>query len=706
MVTPEGLCRGCILAITEFDAAWYFAPDDRGRRVQLELIIPGLPRRPAMPIGSYRLRSDGRYHPPPWARRQRPETVFDDPSVCPPVMPGQLMLWRASRSIAWEHAARIRDRPLAGYPQIKKALSALLAEHGYSMRWGKLVDDMIRLALAVRDADGSQLIEPSALEDLPGMRDTVAELARRTGLLAPVSPADLEFRRPRHGPDPRHDGQRAQSCGYCLNWGLGSVCADCLAWAGRARGTCSGCHRSGVPLRRRRCRSCELRAGQKGPPPAQIQLAMHGPWTRGPRPHTAGQVSDSQKTGEVSEHLLWAGQAALADARRDWRPAFDTAVLPALTPAAAAVLARFDSEAGGRQWTQHTRIATRAALRVLLSWLGTAAPVPEAEVRALAEARHGVLTQRLLAFLSTQDLLAPDPALHHEAMQRAVMQRISEYPGSISAELERWTSVLRGQGRRAHRPLSWRTIWNYLDYVAPVLDDWRQQMTSLRQVTHGHVQSAATSRYGEDAHHLMVALRSIFRALKQERMIFANPCAGISVTRSPALPAGLPHDRVAGLLDRAPSPMARFAVTLVAIHALRPNELRAFKVADLDLTRARLTVRRAARTHVIYLDEITLGCADAWLRDRHRRWPRTANPHLFISRVTATDTMPVSYQHISRCFAPAQITASQLREDRILDEARHTADPVRLMRLFGIADTTAMKYVFTAHPERQSVLPR
>lgn len=381
-------------------------------------------------------------------------------------------------------------------------------------------------------------------------------------------------------------------------------------------------------------------------------------------------------------------------------------MLPALTPAATAVLARFETEARGRQWTQHTRIATREALRVLLSWLGTAAPVPEAKVRALAEARRGVLTGRLLAFLSTQDLLAPDPALQHEAMRRAVTQRLGEYPGSISAELERWTNVLRGEGRRAHRPLSWRTIWNYLDYAAPVLDDWRQQMTSLREVTHGHVQSAAASRYGEDAHHLMVALRSIFRALKQERLIFANPCAGISVTRSPALPAGLPQDRVAGLLDRVPSPMARFALALVAIHALRPDELRAFELADLDLTRARLTVRRPARTHVIYLDEITLGCADAWLRDRHDRWPRTANPHLFISRVTATDTMPVSYHYISRCFAPARITPSQLREDRILDEARLSADPVRLMRLFGISDATAMKYVFTAHPERQSVLPR
>jgi hypothetical protein len=131
---------------------------------------------------------------------------------------------------------------------------------------------------------------------------------------------------------------------------------------------------------------------------------MHGPWTRGHRAQAAGKASDSQETGGVSAHLLWAGQARLADARRDWRPAFDTAVLPALTPAATAVLAWFESEARGRQWTQHTRIATREALRVLLSWLGAAAPVPEAEVRALAEARRGVLTRRLLAFLSVQSL--------------------------------------------------------------------------------------------------------------------------------------------------------------------------------------------------------------------------------------------------------------------------------------------------------------
>lgn len=47
------------------------------------------------------------------------------------------------------------------------------------------------------------------------------------------------------------------------------------------------------------------------------------------------------------------------------------------------------------------------------------------------------------------------------------------------------------------------------------------------------------------------------------------------------------------------------------------------------------------------------------------------------------------------------IRASKLREDRIYDEARHTADPVHLMHLFGLGKTTAMKYVMAAHPDRR-----
>ena len=66
---------------------------------------------------------------------------------------------------------------------------------------------------------------------------------------------------------------------------------------------------------------------------------------------------------------------------------------------------------------------------------------------------------------------------------------------------------------------------------------------------------------------------------------------------------------------------------------------------------------------------------------------------------------PVSIMVMHDIFRPLGISPSKLRQDRILDEAQHTADPVHLMRVFGISAATAMKYVYTAHPERRSTLP-
>jgi hypothetical protein len=73
------------------------------------------------------------------------------------------------------------------------------------------------------------------------------------------------------------------------------------------------------------------------------------------------------------------------------------------------------------------------------------------------------------------------------------------------------------------------------------------------------------------------------------------------------------------------------------------------------------------------------------------------------SRVSAADeTNPrVSTEVTKTVFERVGISARKLREDRIYDEARYTADPVHLMRLFGLGKTTAMKYVTAAHPDKK-----
>ncbi|MEU6719668.1 hypothetical protein ABZ897_50135 [Nonomuraea sp. NPDC046802] len=64
------------------------------------------------------------------------------------------------------------------------------------------------------------------------------------------------------------------------------------------------------------------------------------------------------------------------------------------------------------------------------------------------------------------------------------------------------------------------------------------------------------------------------------------------------------------------------------------------------------------------------------------------------------DTL-VSIMVMHEIFRPPGISPSKLRQDRILDEAKHTADPVHLMRVFGISADTAMKYVYAAHRDLQ-----
>ncbi|MBO8194542.1 hypothetical protein ITI46_23205 [Streptomyces oryzae] len=109
----------------------------------------------------------------------------------------------------------------------------------------------------------------------------------------------------------------------------------------------------------------------------------------------------------------------------------------------------------------------------------------------------------------------------------------------------------------------------------------------------------------------------------------------------------------------------------------------------------------------ICLDEFALQLVKQWLTERHRRWPLSTNPYLIVSPLTALhiDRPSVGIANFKSLRDRIGINFTQLRQDRFLDEARETADPVRLMRLFGITSYTAIHYVRTAHPERFAIDP-
>jgi hypothetical protein len=188
--------------------------------------------------------------------------------------------------------------------------------------------------------------------------------------------------------------------------------------------------------------------------------------------------------------------------------------------------------------------------------------------------------------------------------------------------------TVRGHGRVPQPALAYKTIRNYLAYLLPLLTGWASRYASLREVTRQDILDAVHARHGPVIQHRVVALRSLFRALRQERPIFRDPTRGISLPAPARLPLPLPADRVAGLLDRADGPAARLAVALVAIHALPEADLVRLQAADLDLASCTLTVRRGHQRRIIYLDEVTAALASQWLRYRHQRWPDSRNPHL------------------------------------------------------------------------------
>jgi hypothetical protein len=153
--------------------------------------------------------------------------------------------------------------------------------------------------------------------------------------------------------------------------------------------------------------------------------------------------------------------------------------------------------------------------------------------------------------------------------------------------------------------------------------------------------------------------------------------------------------------------MAKLVVALVAIHALGKKETDHLLLADLDRPAGRLHVTRNGSRHTVYLDELTHAMAIAWLRERHHLWPRTTNPYLLVSQITAADPThpPIAHTVTDLVFQRVGISPGRLRRDRILDEAAHTADPIHLMRVFGVSGKIAMKYVQAAHPERRATRP-
>ncbi len=527
-----------------------------------------------------------------------------------------------------------------------------------------------------------------------------------------------------HAWRPRQSGPAA--CRDCDCWGFEPWCQPCRTFARKyPRGDCRRCGHRGAPVKDGWCRACIVHVHWHGPESAaqswtQLWLgaglapsmgaasATTGYQAQGrPGRYRAQAMRNAAKLARpAAEHLEIRGQEPLFDVKRDWAR-IDLGNLPGLTLAARALVDELKAMAGDRGWRHGSiRDATRL-LRVAVAWLGADAPIRETDLVDLVDAHPGLSAKRRVAqFLDARGMLIPRPAPPADNHERAVTAYLSEFTGPVADQLDAWISVLRGNGRHRRRPLPWASIRRYVSYLRPVLRDWAQQYDDLKQVTGDDVQAAIAQVSGSSAGDRHVAVRSLFTALKQQRLVFANPAAHIRLKghQQPAKP--IPPDHLASLLERTNDPLTRLVITVVSVHAVTPGQLRASICHDIDLAAGVMRLPNPRRPK-IHLDELSIAMLQDWFRHRATTWPRTANPHLLINSQTAHDTThpPITAVHVHHRLQQLGVHATGLRSDRILYEARLTVDPVHLMRLFGIAAHTALNYVTSAHPDRIHTRP-
>src|SRR5258708_1113389 len=109
------------------------------------------------------------------------------------------------------------------------------------------------------------------------------------------------------------------------------------------------------------------------------------------------------------------------------------------------------------------------------------------------------------------------------------------------------------------------------------------------------------------------------------------------------------------------------------------------------------TGRRAIPGGTRPLDALPRPLLLGWHEHRRDRWPGTANPHLIINQQTAMTTRPVSENWLTETCRGLTATLERLRVDRQLEEALACGgDPLHLAAMFGIADTTAIRYAAIA----------
>ncbi|MGW5097292.1 hypothetical protein ACWEQ1_24160 [Streptomyces nodosus] len=457
------------------------------------------------------------------------------------------------------------------------------------------------------------------------------------------------------------------SCRDCLGWGWFDRprCKACWGFVAKATSRrCDICHRD-VAAIDGVCQLCRRQAGLIAGPDDKMRVDLTVAAQTGHQLFIIGTV---RPRGGPPPRLAPPEPISVSlhsvPPRRTELTLFDmpralhgvSSKLPLLDPELAAFLIGWAARIGElRGWPSRAIGSVSRGIRILC-----AVHRPGEQIRAstTAQLTHtAVPANHVLEVFENLEIFLDDRA---DSLDRWCRKRFAFLPPDIRAELDTWIGLLR-HGTSRRRPRARSTVVTLLRLVLPFLTEYGGKYTTLRQVTRDDLTTWLTNRYHRA--YEASALRSLFGTLKAERLIFSNPMHGIKGGRIPTtIPASLTTEEVEEIAQAAlQDPDLRVVVALSGIHALAALQIRTLLLDQVDLAECRLDPESLNRP----LDEYTAKAITDYLDHRRGRWPDSTNPHLLISRNTATTTTAVGAFWLGKLVKLLPVGLDRLRQDRI-----------------------------------------
>lgn len=503
-----------------------------------------------------------------------------------------------------------------------------------------------------------------------------------------------------HAGAPLHLG----SCQDCLAWGVyranGWRCSSCRWWHTHyPLGDCQYCGRSTHVGEQGACRLCIEQARTRQEPGRAIDLPSSNHYgqqlffanmrfhrLRTPRLQPEGRRARRAPVG--FRPVIWRQERIF-----DMEP--DPTVVRERSLRADSDLIRYCSEvvrehAAKHGWSKRQINDVIRSLRLLQVLQDT----PGAKIKAsevLQLPRYDGNISSTLDVLAAADMLIDDRVPN---VERYFAGKTARLPEPMKAQLEVWLEVMLSGSSTAPRQRSRdpQTSRIHIMGIAPIIQAWADAgHQSLAEISAEQVRTALP-KSGARRNWAETGLRSLFKVLKDRKLIFINPTRGISIT---PVNATVPLPLDSGTIRQAlasPDPAVALAVALVAFHALTATQLSKIQLTDIVDGRLALGARDIPLAGPVRV-RLT-----AWLDHRNRTWPHSINPHLFVGRRSAPRLVAIGKQFP---WKGTDLRPQALREDRILQEIHATGGDVRrICDLFGLTMDTAMRYVLTmAHPD-------